>query len=188
MTAYKYTDYAEYRKAQILGNAKKITLVFVSVDTVKKMSKFLKAYKPKIGICHGARNGAEVKWFNKYLKNCRTIGTDISGTAALFKNMLVHDFNKATKKFVNKFDFLYSNSWDHSYCIEKTLKVWKRQIKKGGFLLLETSPKHEKLSTELDPCRMDIEELKKCVDDNTKLKFIKKIKTEKGFVVVWQNE
>lgn len=187
MNEYKYENYTEYERIQIVGNAKKIKTVFVSEDTIKKLSKYLSKYKPKRGLCHGARNGAEVKWFNDNLKKCKVAGTDISGTAVLFKNMIVHDFNKAKKGWLDKFDFIYSNSWDHSYEINKTLKIWKKQIKKKGFLLLETSHKHEREVTELDPCCMDMEELKEVVSKNTRFKFVKEIETEKGFVLVWRN-
>ena len=186
MDHYKYKDYTEYSRIQIVGNALKIKLVFVSVQTVKAMCKYLKNHKPIKGLCHGARNGTEVKWFNKYLKDCKTYGTDISGTAVMFKNMIVHDMNKEHKSWLNKFNFVYSNSWDHSFDIESTLKVWKGQVKKKGFLLLETSHKHEKFVNELDPCRMNIEELKEVVSKNTKMKYKKSIETEKGLVLIWQ--
>jgi hypothetical protein len=102
--------------------------------------------------------------------------------------MVVHDFNKPHEKWINKFNFVYSNSWDHAYDIEETLKIWKDQIKEKGFLILETSHKHEKENSELDPYRLEKEELIDVVSEVTEFKFAKEIGTEKnGAILIWRN-
>ena len=45
------------------------------------------------GLCHGARNGFEVNIFNQN-KNIKCIGTDISETAKIYKNLFVWDYHK----------------------------------------------------------------------------------------------
>ena len=52
-------------------------------------------------------------------------------------------------------DFIYSNSFDHSYDSEKCLDAWMSCLKKGGICILEHSSGHIK-STRLDPFGADI--------------------------------
>lgn len=189
MIKHEYKDYDEYRTCQILGNVSKIDLVFTKKQTVSIICKFLNGHRYiRKGLCHGARNGKEVSWFNKYLARGKAAGTDISNTAKLFSNMIVHDFNKERKNWIDKFDFVYSNSWDHAFEIEKTFAIWEKQLKKKGFLILETSHKHasDNRDEEMDPYRMDKEELIGVVSKSTNLLMVKEIKIEKGHILIWK--
>jgi hypothetical protein len=51
---------------------------------------------------------------------------------------------------VENVDFIYSNSFDHSYDPEKCLNAWMSCIKKGGVCILEHTSGHES-ATRLDP-------------------------------------
>jgi hypothetical protein len=106
------------------------------------------------GLCHGTRRGKEQEWFKEYLK-CDVIGTEISSTAEQFPNTIQWDFHETKPEWIDAVDFIYSNSFDHSYDPQKCLKAWMSCIKKGGCCIIEHTSGHEK-ATELDPFGADI--------------------------------
>ena len=152
---YKYKSYEEYKKTQIYYNKKKIDKVWADEKTLKMISDFLKSNinLEKIeGLCHGSRNGFEQKFFNNQIPNSKVIGTDISDTALNYENSIVHDFHVEKKDWINKFDFIYSNSLDQSYDPKKALNVWLKQIRKERFIIIEHSDQHGVISSgKMDP-------------------------------------
>ena len=152
---YKYESYEEYKKTQIYFNKKKIEKIWADEINLKIVSDFLKSNIEisKIqGLCHGSRNGFEQNFFNKELKHSKVIGTDISDTAANYENSVVHDFHEEKKEWINKFDFIYTNSLDQSYNPQKALRIWLNQIKKDRFLIIEHSDQHGVMSSgKMDP-------------------------------------
>ena len=115
------------------------------------MSKFLnnKISKIEFGLCHGTRRGKEQEWFRKYLKS-DVIGTEISDTATEFDNTIQWDFHDVKDEWLNNVDFIYSNSFDHSYDPKKCLNNCMSCLRDGGICILEHTSGHEK-STKLDP-------------------------------------
>jgi hypothetical protein len=110
--------------------------------------------KSKIfGLCHGSRNGFEQNYLAREIGlPCKILGTDISPTAAEFSNSVVHDFHEQRKDWLNKMDFVYSNSLDQSFDPETALSIWFAQLKVGGFLIIELSLQHEPGAvSEMDP-------------------------------------
>ena len=103
----------------------------------------------QFGICLGTRRGKEQEWFRKYLE-CDVIGTEISPTATQFPNTIEWDYHEVKAEWVDSVDFIYSNSFDHSYDPEKCLNAWMSCIKKGGVCILEHTSGHES-ATRLDP-------------------------------------
>jgi len=100
--------------------------------------------------------GKEQEWFRKYL-NCEVIGTEISPTAEHFPHTIQWDFHEAKDEWIDATDFIYSNSFDHSYDPEKCLNVWMSCVRTGGLCILEHSPEHGPSGTsELDPFGADI--------------------------------
>ena len=93
------------------------------------------------GLCHGARNGYEVEYFRKHLDS-EVIGTDISDTAKNFPNMVVWDFHDQNPKWVNSFDFVYSNSLDQALYPEKALKTWANQLNENGRIYIDLTLDH----------------------------------------------
>jgi hypothetical protein len=171
MKTYNYKSYNEYVQSQITGFEKKKNKTWVSEKNIKFLTRYLQAKapgkeSPLYGLCHGVRGGDEQKWFNKYLPNSLTIGTEIGQSKAV--NTVICDFNEPRKSFMRKFDFIYSNSFDHAYNPEQTINVWAEQIKSGGFLFIEWSDRHaeEVAGTEkykMDPFRASITELTACL-------------------------
>ena len=149
-------DYEKYRQIQIAGNKNKIENVWVLEDNVSFLSDYIRKNIATVefGICHGTRNGKEQEWFRKYL-NTDVLGTEISDTAEQFPNTIQWDFHDLKNEWLNNVDFIYSNSFDHSYDQKKCLDTWMSCIKKGGFCILEHSSGHVQAS-ELDPFGADI--------------------------------
>lgn len=147
-------DYERYRKIQEDGNKRKIGCSWVSEDEVTFLSSYIlkKVGVPTFGICHGTRRGLEQAWFSKHLNNIEVIGTEISETAKDFPNTVHWDFHEINNEWTNKADFIYSNSFDHSYNPEKALCAWMDSLKKNGVCIIEHSQFHEPDAvSELDP-------------------------------------
>jgi SAM-dependent methyltransferase len=151
-------DYSRYVRVQKQGNAKKIHAVWVIKENIEYLSKYIieKIGRPKTGICHGTRQGKEQAWFSDFLK-CQVIGTEISDTAKNYKNTIQWDFHDVKEEWIDHFDFIYSNSFDHSYDPEKCLNTWISCVKPGGIVIIEHSDLHgPRASDELDPFGVDI--------------------------------
>ena len=149
-------DYEEYRQIQMAGNNQKIESIWVLEDNISFLSDYINKNSSSVefGICHGTRKGKEQEWFRKYL-NTNVIGTEISDTAMKFPNTIQWDFHDIKKEWVNNVDFIYSNSFDHSYDQKKCLDIWMSCIKKEGVCIIEHSSSHMR-ATKLDPFGADI--------------------------------
>jgi hypothetical protein len=151
-------DYDNYRQIQIAGNKRKINTIWVLESSIEFLSEYIKENVPacRFGICHGTRRGKEQEWFRKYL-DCEVIGTEISDTANEFPHTIQWDFHEVKPEWINSVDFIYSNSFDHSYDPQKCLNSWMRCLNKGGVCILEHSSLHEpKGANELDPFGADL--------------------------------
>ena len=154
---YKYQksdgsfDYQKYRETQINGNKRKIEKIWVQEENISYLSEYIKKNNLRIefGLCHGTRRGKEQEWFRKYL-NSNVIGTEISDTATEFPNTIQWDFHNIKDEWLNSVDFIYSNSFDHSYNPKKCLDNWMSCIHDGGMCIIEHTSGHERAS-ELDP-------------------------------------
>jgi hypothetical protein len=152
-------DYEKYRKTQQDGNLKKIELTWVIEGNIKFLSDYLTEFNDptSFGICHGTRRGNEQKWFRQYL-SCEVIGTEISDSASQFPNTIQWDFHQANPEWEGKADFIYSNSFDHSYDPEACLNTWIDSLRIGGLCILEHSNLHApEGANELDPFGAEIE-------------------------------
>lgn len=132
MKLYKHKSYDAYVEAQIKKNKLKLKLVWVRSSELQMIANRVRTSIPgaKFGICHGVRNGHEVKVLRKKL-NINIIGTDISPTAKDFPNVIQWDFHEIKDTWINKVDFIYSNSFDHSYKPEECLDQWMKCIRKN---------------------------------------------------------
>ena len=101
-----------------------------------------------LGICHGARNGLEADEFVKHFPESTIIGTDLfpfSGRSREYKvksKMIKHDFSNKVRRWIGKFDFVFSNSLDHARDPIKTLNVWIRQLNSNGHLFVHWTANH----------------------------------------------
>jgi hypothetical protein len=151
-------DYEKYRKIQEDSNKMKINNIWVIEENIAFLSKYIKnlVQSPQFGICHGTRRGKEQEWFRKYL-GCEVIGTEISDTAETFPYTIQWDFHEVKPEWLDSVDFIYSNSFDHSYDPEKCLNAWMSCLRKGGLCFIEHSSLHEPQgASERDPFGADI--------------------------------
>ncbi|NEO82915.1 MAG: hypothetical protein F6J87_01445 [Spirulina sp. SIO3F2] len=94
-----------------------------------------------LGLCQGVRNGAEVRIFRKKISS-NIIGTDISPSILAVTNGVLMDFHDCPKLWSGRVNFLYSNSWDHSYNLEKCLFHWNSLLAADGYIYLQHTPNH----------------------------------------------
>lgn len=132
MKLYKHESYDEYVHAQVKKNERKINHVWVKSSEIVLITKKIKKHIPDVrfGICHGVRNSWEVKRFADLL-NVDVLGTDIAPSANQFENTIQWDFHKIQKAWKNSVDFIYSNSFDHSFDPEMCLDKWMKCIRKS---------------------------------------------------------
>lgn len=146
-------DYDRYKSIQEAGNRRKIEKVAVQRSTIELICTFLKEREiaSSFGLCHGTRRGLEQKWFKELLQ-CEVLGTEIASTALQFPDTVQWDFHERNENWIDKADFVYSNSFDHSYDPKRSLNAWLDQLKDGGFLFIEHSSSHTpEKSNEMDP-------------------------------------
>lgn len=176
MEIFQYKDYEEYVKYQTEANKHKIDGVYVHKDTIRSIAKN-KRNASNI-ICHGTRNGAEQKYFKKHFPDAYVVGTEISETATQFPMTVQWDFTIANPEWLNKFDIVYSNSFDHSIDPKATLTTWRDQLTESGRLYLEhsTSPQVN-FSRAWDPLAISSKELVQLLND-VDLKLVEKIKSK----------
>ncbi len=190
---HSYKNYNEYRNTQIFYNQKKIDQIWADGKNLKKISFFLSnnIKKKKIkGLCHGSRNGFEQEFLFKVIKKTFIIGTDISSSATNFKNTVQWDFHKRKKSWINLFDFIYSNSLDHSYNPRKALTIWLEQIKKNSYIILEHAEQSSLTGQgKMDPFGVDANFLPYLLSDwfghQILIKIIKSIKENKMNSPIW---
>jgi len=133
MKIFDHQNYDEYVKAQIEKNEKKTNNVWVDSKEINLLIKKIHKYTPnaKFGICHGVRNAWEVSELKNRL-GIDVIGTEISPSAANYDNTIQWDFHKVKDEWIDNVDFIYSNSFDHSYDPEMCIDKWMKCIKKDG--------------------------------------------------------
>ena len=170
MEIYKYDSYGHYVKAQTEANHVKIKKVYANEKNFAGYAK--RKSDAKTVICHGSRNGAELKFFAKAYaklgnKDVTVLGTDISDTATKFENTVQWDMMKPNREWKGKWDVVYSNSFDHSFDPVGTLKVWGDQLTKDGVIILEFSfhSKHQGSARAWDPIgKMTPEDMLECIE------------------------
>lgn len=146
MKVWKYKSYDEYVTAQVNGNLSKYkSHSYVDGGIIGGIVEYMISnnHYPKFGLCHGTRRGLEqqyfIDWFKSKNINVSVLGTEISSTATEFKNTIQWDFNEIKDEWVNNVDFVYSNSFDHSFEPGKTIDVWMRCLNDGGMCFIEWS-------------------------------------------------
>jgi hypothetical protein len=136
MKLFKHSDYDQYVKAQVDEHFSKPNRVWANEAEVKILSDYLKSKKKIIerGLCHGVRTGTEVMWFEKHT-GASVIGTDIAPSEK--SNVICWDFHKVKPEWIGYFDFIYSNSFDHSHSPEECLATWMSCLSPGGLCFVQ---------------------------------------------------
>jgi hypothetical protein len=148
-------NYETYRRVQEEGNLRKLNLVYARQGDIEHVARYAER---RIGVvrsvlCHGTRNGAELRWFKAALRGQpRVLGTEISSTAASFADTIQWDFHEILPEWENSWDLIYSNSWDHAFDPIRAFHNWMRCLTPNGLLFLEHSKNHEPAAANLlDP-------------------------------------
>jgi hypothetical protein len=136
MKLYKHKNYQEYLKLQIEESCKYKSDVWFNINEIKIICNDIRSHikHPRIGICHGVRSGLEIKIFSEILEGVEVIGTEISKHSVIFERDKVstRDFHNLKFDWFDKFDFIYSNSFDHSQAPTICLENWMLSLKSGG--------------------------------------------------------
>ena len=157
MKVWQYDSYGEYVRIQTEGNIRKINHVFVKEDVLKHVKKAFPGAKSFL--CHGSRNGAELEIFQElYGEDVKVQGTEISTTATDFPNTIQWDFMNVKEEWIGQWDVVYSNSFDHALDAEKTLTVWRDQVKQDGRLFVEIALGRHNKAKVLDPLEISATE------------------------------
>ena len=185
----KNESYEEYKKNQTKTNKLKINNVWVREENIDDIKKYCITHNLSIKeiLCHGTRNGAEIKFFKKYFSNSNVLGTEISETATNYNDTVQWDFHEVNQEWVNNFDIVYSNSWDHSYNLNKSIGVWVNQLSGDGILVLEWSDySHNKAFNKIDCCGCSLEVLTELLSKKGYVETIqtKGVDDEKSYLVI----
>ena len=158
-------DYRRYVAIQADGNKRKINSQWVDEASIAYLAKYILEHygKPNFGICHGTRRGLEQLWFRKYL-DCEVIGTEISDSATQFAHTIQWDFHEIRPEWTNSVDFIYSNSWDHSYDPECLFNSWMSCLRPSGLCIVEHN-RADRHINELDCLGMELPELREFLVD-----------------------
>ena len=168
MKLYKHKDYNDYVAAQIDKNKRKLKHVWVRSSEIQSIANKIRTAIPgaKFGICHGVRNGYEVKALRKLL-NIEILGTDISPTIVSYPNSIQWDFHEIKPEWVNKVDFIYSNSFDHSYKPGYCLDQWMKCIRKNkGICFIHWMSTNENKLDSADCFAASLPEYRKLINKN----------------------
>jgi hypothetical protein len=148
-------DYEFYKELQTMGNKFKLDKQWVGEDHITILSEYINAsdQSPKMGICHGTRQGFEQQWFRDHLDGeVDVIGTEISDTATQFPHTIQWDFHEIKPEWEGNVGFIYSNSWDHSFDPKVAFTAWAKCLEPGGFMMLDHGIGYEPDKiTPLDP-------------------------------------
>ena len=130
----EYSDYLKHQKSKFIINERILKEVFE-----KKTENFFLSFKKitdfnkKNVLCLASRDGAEVKAF-------RDLGANAVGIDLMYpeKCKYVHygDFHDIPYP-KNVFDFVFTNSLDHAFDIDKISEEANRVLKKDGFFLCD---------------------------------------------------
>jgi hypothetical protein len=143
MKLKKYKSTFEYIQEQVALNEKKLSNVFIKDYEIDALAALSKAFVPKakFGVCHGARNGYEVKALRDRL-GYNIIGTDISQSVLSIPNMICWDFHSAKPEWLGQVDFIYSNSLDHSHNPKKCVASWMSCLTRSGICVVSWTIRH----------------------------------------------
>jgi len=102
---------------------------------------------PEWGICHGARSGRECDEFSFQFPKTRVFGTDLFPELGKAKyqvrsKVVAWNFSDYKEGWMEKFDFVYSNSLDHARSPIETVGIWLSQLKPEGVLFVQWSAGH----------------------------------------------
>lgn len=144
MKRFSEDKYDDYKKYQVSRSGKKWTCppFWKEFDSFRKIAEesCRIAGNPDSICCMGIRNGNEYDGFKQVIgyKNTVMFGIDIHpDVEKVGPNCFCYDFSELPKEWEKKFSWVYSNSLDHAFDVDKTIKEWHRVCK--DYMLLTLS-------------------------------------------------
>jgi len=142
-----FKSYNDYVDAQSICSIAKQNNIWAHKDVLTFVAhkvRYINSSSP-FGICHGVRNGFEVKFLRIALADvgAKIIGTEISDVAKKSPFTIQWDFHETKPEWIGAVDFIYSNSFDHSYDPNKCLAQWMSCITPTGMCFLEWTQNHQ---------------------------------------------
>ena len=139
MQLHKFPDYEKYLETERKGSRYRMNRGADAFDAeTSRIAAYFHANKGRLPmriICHGARNGDEVRQFQKYIpKNAVVFGTDVFAKDMI--NVIEWDYHETKPEWAGAFDIVYSNSLDHSPKPQECLATWLSQLKPDGLLFV----------------------------------------------------
>jgi hypothetical protein len=108
--------------------------------------------------------------------DANVIGTEISDTATRFPHVIQWDFHNVKEEWIGNIDFIYSNSWDHSFDPDLMLEQWLKCLKPGGLCFLEWTRNHAPARAYgADCCGMEYREFVAWLNQRAKVKRILRV-------------
>jgi hypothetical protein len=160
-----FETYEEYKQIQVNANTLKFSQVYAEDPELKRIaSHFLRYGRGEgLGLCHGVRNGYEVRKLRSLMPAINIIGTDISHTAEKVANCIVWDMHEVRREWIGAVDFMYSNSWDHAYDPNLLFARWSQSLAPEGRLYLSYTDLHSEKgvneNTKIDVVGCSLDEL-----------------------------
>jgi hypothetical protein len=141
---HKFQDNEEYLARQRAGTKNRARHGWTTDATdaeLELVSHWIHEHIPGAvaGLCHGAASGHEVDLLQEALPRCKVWGTDLS---PLREDIIEHDFHARVRKWLSRFDFVYSNSIDHSNNPQLAIRRWLEQVNQNGVLFLTWTYRH----------------------------------------------
>lgn len=165
MKLYSYKDYNDYKQAQSEANKKKIKNSYVDKNSIKYLVDYYVEkfkHRPKKILCHGTRRGLEQQYFKDFLGDgIEILGTEISDTATTYADTIEWDFHNVKYTWLNYYDIVYSNSFDHSYDPYKCIDQWMSCLNSNGVCIVEYSPLCDTKLTNVDCFAGSLDDYKK---------------------------
>jgi len=162
-------DYDRYVSEQVAANAKKLRWQWVHPNTIDAICRCLVSYipSPQFGLCHGTRRGVEQELFKQHFPDCVVLGTEIAPTSERFSDTIQWDFHDVKDEWINRADFVYSNSLDHSYDPQVAVDSWMKELSKTGLCFVEwwSSAQANAKATSVDCFIATVEECRKLLSE-----------------------
>lgn len=144
MKLLSFSSYDEYRQIQVAANKLKYHEVYAEDTELRSVAAHLARHHggARRGLCHGVRNGYEVHKLRALLPAVDIVGTDISDTASGLSNCIVWDMHDVKPEWIGAIDFIYSNSWDHTYDPRLLFASWGNTLSPSGRIYLSYTALH----------------------------------------------
>lgn len=134
----KVINYKKYVDAQIKKNREKFDKKSVKGTTLAWIAKH-KGKDVEGVLCHGVRNGREMRKFRTFYPEADIVGTDIADTILDVEEGIQWDFHEVNPMWDEGFEIIYSNSLDHSFDPNLAISTWKQALERNGTMYVEWS-------------------------------------------------